>query len=319
MNDANGLRIDTTALDRVERIVSAKIGLRPSPSVRERAIRAIANASRREGVRGLERALAAVEAGGEAYEAFVDDVAVGETYFFREADHFAFLRDAILPALVAEPNRRIRLWSAGCASGEEPYSLAIVLKEAGALDRALVLGTDVSRAALARARAGTYREWSLRGDGAKMATPYLRTSPDGLKLSAAIRRAVFFEQLNLARDDYPSLLTNTWAMDVIFCRNVLYYFDTPTIARVVKRLADSLVDGGWLVLSASDPLVGAYAPLQAVVTDGGVLYRKRGQSTHAPAAREPQHRPLEPRAPESQPRALPSPPSRGGAPSERPE
>jgi chemotaxis protein methyltransferase CheR len=308
MSDTFGSRIDTRSLERVERIVSAKIGMRPSPSLRDRAIRALELASRRHGAPGVEHALDAVEAGGDAYEAFVDDVAVGETYFFREPEQLAYFRDEILPPLVADPDRPIRVWSAGCSSGEEPYSLAILIAEAGALDRAFVLGTDVSRAALARAREATYRPWSLRGDGAAWARPYLRETAKGLRLDAAIRYAVLFEQLNLAHDPYPSAATNTWGMDVIFCRNVLYYFDAPTIARVVERLAASLVDGGWLVLSASDPLVGDFAPLDPVVTGAGLLYRKRPHGEPAASVVAPPERPARPVAPQ-RPRQRPARPA----------
>jgi chemotaxis protein methyltransferase CheR len=175
----------------------------------------------------------------------------------------------------------IRVWSAACASGEEAYSLAVLLEEGGQAGHAHVLATDISRAALAKAARAEYTTWSLRGDGAKAVRPYLRRGGDGWVIDEKIRRYVRFEHLNLALDVYPSFATGTWGMDLILCRNALIYFDRETIGKVAQRLFASLAPGGWLITASSDPPLGTEAPFEAVVTDLGVFYRRPESSQWA--------------------------------------
>jgi chemotaxis protein methyltransferase CheR len=170
----------------------------------------------------------------------------------------------------------LRVWSAGCASGEEPYSLAILLDEEGWGERAYLLATDISRAALAKARRATYGTWSLRGEGARFARPYLKPRGSLFTLDEKIRRRVYFECLNLALDVYPSFATNTWGMNLILCRNVLIYFDRDTVRAVVRRLYESLAPGGWLITASVDPPLTEHAPFEPVLTDAGVFFRRPG-------------------------------------------
>lgn len=204
------------------------------------------------------------------------ELTVGETYFFREPAQFQFLRREVLPELRCRQGegRAIRAWSAGCASGEEAYSLAILLEEEGFAGQVQLLATDLSRAALAKARRAVYGDWSLRGDGAAAARPYLKPAGKLHQLDAKIRRRVTFAPLNLASDEYPALATGVWGMDLILCRNVLIYFDRETVRRVARRLFESLAEGGWLVTASSDPPLTEDAPFEAVVADEGVFYRR---------------------------------------------
>ena len=217
-----------------------------------------------------------IAADSNALDDLVVELTVGETYFFREPAQFEFLRREVLPALRrrCEMGHIIRSWSAGCASGEEAYSVAILLEQEGLADQAHVLATDISRAGLTRAHQARYSEWSLRGEGRLAVMPYLTRAGAHYRLDDSIRRRVTFEYLNLALDAYPSLATGTWGMDVILCRNVLIYLDRETIRRVARRLAASLADGGWLLTAASDPPLAEDAPLEAVVSERGVFYRK---------------------------------------------
>jgi chemotaxis protein methyltransferase CheR len=209
--------------------------------------------------------------------ALVDDLTVGETYFFREPAHFDFIRARVLPALAARgPSHVIRAWSAGCASGEEAYSLAILLDQAGLGPVSRVLATDVAPSALAKARRARFRDWSLRGPGREAALPYLRREGDGYQLEERIARRVTFEPLNLALDTYPSFANGTWGVDLLLCRNVLIYFDRQTVATVARRLAEALAPGGWLITASSDPLLGDYGPLEVMATDKGIFYRRAG-------------------------------------------
>jgi chemotaxis protein methyltransferase CheR len=218
--------------------------------------------------------------------ALMDELAgrctIGETYFLREPDQLDLIEREILPErLRAAAPRRLRLWSAGCATGEEPHTLAILASRLGALGRVEVVGTDISRSALAVARAGRYRRWSFRGVAPGVVERHFRQNGESYDLDPALRRAVEFRYLNLAAG------LETWAaagisgMDLILCRNVLIYFDRETVTRVAAGLIASLAEDGWLLLGASDPLIGDLVPCTAVVTRAGLGYRRPG----APAGR----------------------------------
>jgi chemotaxis protein methyltransferase CheR len=230
----------------------------------------------------------------EALNDLVSELTVGETYFFREPLQFQRIGREVIPALrrLRGSQHHLRVWSAGCASGEEAYSLAIVLDQEGLGESAHILGTDISHKALAKARRGIYGEWSLRGDG-KAALPYLQAAGKEYRLAEKIRRRVTFEHLNLARDTYPSLVSGTWGMDLILCRNVLIYFDRETIRRVALRLYQSLAPGGWLIAASSDPPLRDHAPFAVLAhEEEGLVYQRGVRTTElwepeAPAKEEP--------------------------------
>ncbi|MFP2909543.1 CheR family methyltransferase, partial [Pyxidicoccus sp. 3LFB2] len=172
------------------------------------------------------------------------------------------------------PGHPLRVWSAACSSGEEPYSLAVLLQAEGWGEHASVYATDVSRGALARARQATYGEWSLRGPWADRIRPYLRPEGRRYALAPEVQQRVRFGYLNLALDTWPSADSGIWRLDVIFCRNVLIYFNRATIEAVARRLHDALAEGGYLFTGPSDPPLGDLAPLEPVLTPWGVLYRR---------------------------------------------
>lgn len=215
-----------------------------------------------------------------ALDDLVAEITVGETYFFREPEQCAVIRDRILPALLAhrQPNQSLRMWSAGCATGEEAYTLALLLRAVDSAP-AHIVGTDLSRAALARARRGQYTRWSMRGVEDAVVETWFRRESNRFVLSPDIREAVEFQYLNLAEDVYPSLFSGIWGMDLILCRNVLIYFDSETIARVARRLIDSLSANGWLILGSSDPMLTDIVPCEVVLTSAGLAYRPPGTST----------------------------------------
>jgi chemotaxis protein methyltransferase CheR len=212
-----------------------------------------------------------------SFDDWVAELTVGETYFFREPGHFEFVRRRVLPGLLAlrGPGHVFRVWSAGCASGEEAYSLAILFEEQFLGTSLHLMGTDVSRAALAKARLARYGAWSLRGANDDWIDLYFRRCESKqFELVERIRRQVTFEYLNLALDEYPSFFTGVWGNDVVFCRNVMIYLDRDTVRAVARRLFESLSDGGWLITGPSDPPLGDYAPYETMVTDAGVFYRR---------------------------------------------
>ena len=222
-----------------------------------------------------------------ATPALMDELAgrctIGETYFFREPEQFSLIEQEILPALLGPrtpDSGPLRIWSAGCATGEEPYTLAILAAKLGLANRTRIVGTDISRQALARARRARYTRWSLRGVPQDVVEAHFRPAGDEFELYAALRNAVQFQYLNLADKTYPSSTCGIVGMDLILCRNVLIYFDRETIARVAARLVASLAPDGWLVLGSSDPLLGELVSCDVVVSRAGLVYR----CAKAPAA-----------------------------------
>ncbi len=297
------------AFEAVADLLVRRTGLVFGPTRRDGAEAGMRRAMGRAGVREPERYRDLLEADADALDDLVVELTVGETYFFREPAQFRFLRREALPDLrlrlgLGAP---VRTWSAACASGEEAYSLAILLQEEGAAPHSQVLATDISRAALTKARRAVYGAWSLRGEGAAAAAPYLRPDGGRFVLDDRIHRRVRFEYLNLALDVYPSLVTDVWGMHIIFCRNVLIYFNPETIAAVARRLYETLAPGGWLLTAASDPPLAGHARFETVTTDAGVLYRRATGGGCFEVAR-PTRTPVVPFVPVEPPAALPMPP-----------
>lgn len=270
-------------------LVRRRTGLVFSEARRADFERALLNAMERAATPDPDAYLARLEGEPRLLDDLVADITVGETYFLREPEQFAVIRDEILPDLLAHraQNQPVRVWSAGCASGEEPYSLAILLSESGRLPKAHILGTDISRAALTRARQARYTRWSLRGVPDNVVRAHFTERGGQFLLTPAVRAAVEFGYLNLAEDVYPSLSTGVWGMDLILCRNVLIYFDRDTVAQVAQRLFDSLAEGGWLLLGASDPPLADLIPAEVVVTRAGLAYRRGIRSRASPVAQAP--------------------------------
>lgn len=233
------------------------------------------------GVESFAQLLAMVESRPSAWDELIAELTIGETYFFRNAAQFAALRDIILPDLMQRraTMRYLRLWSAGCATGEEPYSLAITLHEvlpANPPWQVSILATDINRRFLNRAREARYGNWSFRETPDDLRDRYFVAEPEkGLwRLRDDIRRTVTFAQLNLAEPTYPAPHLGIVAFDLIFCRNVMIYFDEETTRQVVQRLYDALVPGGWLVVGHAEPNVVLYRQFETHNAPGTILYRK---------------------------------------------
>ncbi len=260
----------------VARFVGSRTGLRLSSNHRDRAERAIRHGMERSRITSPEAYHELLKTDEDALDDLVGELTVGETYFFREPGQFEFIRREVLSDLRRRRGSAhvFRVWSAGCATGEEAYSLAMLFEREGLGERTRVLATDISRAALARGQQATYKSWSLRGTGAAAALPYLSRRGEDHALDDKIRRRVRFEYLNLAQDVYPSLATDTWSMDLILCRNVLIYLDGDTVDRVALRLFQSLAPGGWLIAASSDPPLQDRSPFATVMTNEGLFYRR---------------------------------------------
>ncbi len=214
----------------------------------------------------------AADRGGEEFTRMLDLISTNKTDFFRESKHFDFLRETVLPTLQA--NRRARIWSAACSSGEEPYTIAMTLFD-GVQNPAQwdfkILASDISTRVLARAAEGVYddervrdvspdvvRRHFLRGKGAQAGI---------IKVKPHLAAMISFRRLNLMDDSFPIKSP----LDVIFCRNVMIYFDRPTQERLVNKFYRYLKPGGYLFIGHSESLQWVTHPFASV---GSTIYRK---------------------------------------------
>jgi chemotaxis protein methyltransferase CheR len=204
---------------------------------------------------------------------------VGETYFWREPQALVALQTQVLPPLIQARrggSRRLSLWSAGCCTGEEPYSLAILLHKMlpDIADWDIqVLGTDLNPNFLKKAEQGKYRPWSFRGTPQWIKERYFQ-SHDGETYSILpeIKRLVTFAPLNLAADNYPSHANATDEIDVIFCRNVLIYMDAAHTHAILDGFVRCLKQGGWLALSATETWLAQSTKLVPTSFEGAMLF-----------------------------------------------
>ena len=257
-------------------LVQARTGLNFSESRLQDLESGVHRAMANVGSTDLERFAGLLDADQRAFDALIANITVAETYFFREPAQFQVLRQVVLPDIRKRlsPGIGIRVWSAGCASGEEPYSLAILLEQEGLAAHGSILATDISRAALERARDASYGAWSLRGAPTDALMRCFDRHGDRFVLQDRFRERVDFRYLNLASSAYPKAETGTTDIDLILCRNVLIYFDPETIQRVGQQLFKALRVGGWLITGPSDPPLWDYAPYRTIVTAAGVFYQR---------------------------------------------
>jgi chemotaxis protein methyltransferase CheR len=214
--------------------------------------------ARRVGLNGIAELVAKIKAGADALTSeVVEAMTTNETFFFRDKIPFDHLRETILPALMqARASRRsLRIWSAASSSGQEPYSIAMCLKEkATALAgwRVEILATDLSQSVLEKSRAGIFSQFEVqRGLPIQMLVKHFTQVGELWQLNADIRAMVQHRQLNLLQD-----FSHLGMFDVIFCRNVLIYFDPDTKAGIFERLAKVLDPDGVMLLGAAESVVG---------------------------------------------------------------
>lgn len=247
---------------------------------------AIRRAMARVTVRDPDRYRELVESDAACFDALLAELTVGESYFLRERGQLDFIGQEVIPEIRQRrgASHVVQAWSAGCAAGEEAYSLAIIADQAGARNAIAVVGTDIARERLDVARRGVYGDWALRGVPADVMRRYFRQRGRNMEVAPELRSVVEFRHLNLVVADWHSAGVEPGSMDLVLCRNVLIYFDPAAIARVARRLVDSLSDEGWLFLGASDPILTDIVPCDVVVTGAGVAYRRKPRG-HAPPHR----------------------------------
>jgi chemotaxis protein methyltransferase CheR len=208
--------------------------------------------------------------GGVELQRLIEALLVHETYFFRELDALEVAIDHFVVPLHAA-GRRPRVWSAACATGEEPLTIAILLAERGILDGCEIVATDVSNPALERARAGRYRSRSLRMDGLALAARWLEKEGDSIIAPARLRDAIELKNVNVCDDDAVAALGT---FDLIVCRNMLIYFAEATVTSVVERLTDRLPIGGALLVGVSESLLRFSRRLVGDEIRGAFVYRR---------------------------------------------
>ena len=205
---------------------------------------------------------------------------VGETYFFRDEDQFAAIRDIVLPDILKrnQASKRLRIWSAGCATGAEPYSLAILLARemAGQIAgwQITIDATDLNRNSLAQAETGRFRAWALRATSDETKNECF--SKEGLvwTLHPGYRKWVSFHYMNLAENKFSTPWAADTRFDLILCRNVMIYFTQEVSHRLVGRFHESLAEGGWLIAGASESNLYNYRAFHTPEGNGIRLFQK---------------------------------------------
>lgn len=228
------------------------------------------------------------------WQQILANVTIGETYFFRNKLHFDVLEHDVLPQLIhkrrASGQQFLRIWSAGCATGEEPYSIAILLREMlPDIDHWLItiLGTDVNAQSLEAAQRGVYRARSFRSETRPHIQQQWFEEKDNVSIiDPVVRRMVNFKLLNLIDDVYPTYDSNTMNMDLIICRNVTIYFERPQTELVVERFHSALNNGGWLLVGHSEPQSEIYRRYETHILRGATFYRKQAEQTILPVTVE---------------------------------
>ena len=209
------------------------------------------------------------------FDQIYDLVTTNETYFFREPAQLAAFADEIVPEILERKTvKKIRIWSAGCSSGEEPYSIAMLLAEAGYYERAAfeIFASDINQQVLAKARRGHYRESAFRATDGPLRDKYFTRNDDGSwHIHDDIRNRVSFGRLNLYDEPRVSLLGH---LDVIFCRNVIIYFDDLSKKVVVSNFFNRLTENGYLLLGHSESLISLSTQFKLRHLKNDMVYQK---------------------------------------------
>jgi chemotaxis protein methyltransferase CheR len=246
---------------------------------------ALTSVERRLGERLVALDLAAYEdyyrflrfsSGGAAeLEEAIEALTTNETYFFRQEYQLRCFRDEVLPKLAAanRSRRRLAIWSAGCSTGEEAYTIAMLVHESGLFSGwdVRVIGSDISRRSVAAARHAIYRGAAFRAIPELARETYFEETSEGLQVVDFIRKMCHFGQLNLLDGARASIVGR---VDVVFCRNVLIYFDSRSRRQVIDNLYDRLVPGGYLMLGHSESLLNVTTAFELVHLREDLVYRK---------------------------------------------
>ncbi len=304
-------------LSRFSQLIEARLGLHHPRTRWSDLERRLRRAGRELGVgeaeRGLRRLLE-TPLDRRQLGVLAGHLTIGETYFFREPPAFEYLERVVFPDWVrggCDRGRRPRIWVAGCSTGEEAYSIAILLQRlvpGWSAWNPPITATDVNPRALRRAEAGCYGRWSFRGAPGWVVEGYFQRQDGGrFQLLPRVREKVAFAAHNLVEDPFPE------GLDLIVCRNVLIYFQREKAQEIIRGFGRSLVEGGWLILGAAEAALVPPSVLETAGRGGPACFRKGGPAAKAPGLR-PATRRGQPAAAEKPPAAAPEPAGEGAAP-----
>lgn len=276
--------ISDSVLGSVARMIERRSGLFFPPEKWADLRKGLAGASAALGLPGgreLAERLLSPNPPADWLKSLLDQLTVGETYFFRESGTLDALESRILPELVRErsaSSRSLRVWSAGCSTGEEPYTLSILLLRSIpdiARWNVSVLATDLNTESLRKAQEGIYTAWSFRGTPEWVKEAYFRPAGEhAWSVSPMVRKLVRFDRLNLNADRFPAPWNGTSELDLIFCRNVLMYFSPAHIDAVLRGYLEALVPGGYLVVSATELSLSRFEGFERVEHGSAFCFRK---------------------------------------------
>jgi chemotaxis protein methyltransferase CheR len=214
----------------------------------------------------------------------INDLTIGETYFFRHKEQFEAIQQQILPAIIQHRmlEKRIRIWCAGCSIGAEPYTLAIMLKQHFFYDLlgwdVSILGTDINRNFLQLAKQGRFDEWAFRSTDAALRQEFFVKDGKSWQILPELQKRVVFQHHNLLQNPCPSLVTSFTAFDLIICRNVMIYFNEAINQKILTYFHDALRPMGWLLLGHAEQTTLNPQSFQSVPVSGVFFYQKADES-----------------------------------------
>lgn len=259
----NNITLSRQDQSQLEELIASRTGVRVSERDLARLQRTLADRMQGRNFDEFSQYLAllrdANEAGRDEWRHLIPEITTPESYFFRDQGQFSLLRSHLLKELIARnrAERTLRIWSAGCSTGEEPYSVAILLEDL--LPRheewqVLVLGTDLNEKGLEKASRGAYSAWSFRSWDCRERDRFFSKREEAWHLQPRFREKVKFQALNLLESDYPTRGGSLIRFDLILCRNVFIYFERVAVELVLSKLTASLKEGGYLMTGHAEVL-----------------------------------------------------------------
>jgi chemotaxis protein methyltransferase CheR len=263
----------------VSRLVRDRSGLVLTPDKVYLLESRLSPVARRHGMKGLSDLVQALRARPDPklIQDVTEAMTTNESLFFRDMKPFDLFKNLVLPKLMDTrgAKKSLRIWSAACSSGQEPYSLAILMRELGAKLqgwRVEVVATDLSNEMVERARAGLYSQFEVqRGLPIQLLVKYFKQEGDRWRIDAGLKSTITFRPFNLLED-----MRSLGQFDVVFCRNVLIYFDQPTKARVLENISGQMAPDGVLFLGGAETVLGVTTRFEPVPGERGLYQISRG-------------------------------------------
>ena len=264
------------AIDKIAEIIYRKGGIYLQRKDREKVAKFVDKKIKSGEFKSAEEIARKLETSKTLLEELFDAITVNETYFFRHKSHFDILEREILPNLFSKKSS-VKLWSAACSTGEEPYTLGIValevLERTKARANVKILANDISKEALKKAQEGVYDKYSIRFVPPDLLRKYFTKTPDGkFKISDRVKRLVQFRLLSITDERDMRSVGNQ--VDVAMCRNVLIYFDTESRKKALNLIVDNLNKGGYLFLGPAESARGLVEGIKIVLFPGAIVYVK---------------------------------------------